>query len=174
VFRGILGKRKAAKVEASAFGTIFATPWSAEYRGEIPATPGVIHNLFAVAITPSAGQVLLAEGFRPIAGTLPTHTIKCNTSMVRDSYHPRALFDLFFDLSSFPPNVGLWLSIEACKRLKRRLFTCTEKALLIRCRTENEFPWCCDNETLDIAWLDDGSRCMELAIAEYQRRIGVK
>ena len=173
MLRGLLGRRKAERV-ASAFGTVFISHWSAEYRGEIPATPGVVHNLFACPIKPAAAKILLAEGFKPIGGALPTHTIKCNTALLRDSYNPRGLFDLFFDLSAYPPNDGLWITIETCKRLKRRLFTCTEKALLIRCRSENEFPWCCDNETIDIAWLDDGSRCLALTIAEYRKKVGIQ
>ncbi|MBD2076287.1 hypothetical protein H6F86_20870 [Phormidium sp. FACHB-592] len=169
MLRGLFGGKKEEYSGSSAFGTVLFTPWAAEYRGEIPATTGVTHNLFAAAITPEAAKALLGEGFRPINGAIPTHTIKCTTALARDSYQPRALFDLFIDLSAFPASWGLWIAVQTCKRLKRRLFTCTEKALLIRCKTENEFPFCCDDQTLDIAWLDDGNRCLGLAIAEYKK-----
>ena len=169
-------KRKTLKRSSDPFRTVLATPWTKEYRGALPATRdgGIKHNLICAEITPIAAAILLEQGFRPINGSVPTHVIKCTSSMARDSYQPRALFDLYLDLKIISSaNWQHRIAVKTCKGLKERLMHCTERALLVRCRTNDEFPWCIDDETLDFTWLDDGNRYLKAAMAEYESIRGV-
>lgn len=153
------------------FRTVLATPWTAEYRGALPATrsSGIKHNLICAEITPAAAATLLEQGFRPINGSVPSYAIKCTSAMAKDGYQPRALFDFYLDLKKISSaNWRYWIALETCKGLKRRLLDCTERSLLVRCKTEDEFPWCIDDETLDFTWLDDGNRYLRSALQEYE------
>lgn len=170
------GRRKAKPDKPDAFGTILGSTWTIEYSGALPALAdiGVRHRMVCSEVTPEAARALLEQGFQSIgSGQLPTHAIFCTAALARDRYQGRLLFNLFVDLSAVSSSAWrTWIAVEVCRGLKKRLITCNERSLLIRCRTEHEFPFCIDDLTLDLNWLDDGNRFLRSALAEYQQITG--
>lgn len=173
MLRGFFDSGKArGKPKADPFGTVFNTPWTIEYSGTVPALAaiGVRHRLVCSEVTPDAARALLEQGFQSLGtGRLPTHAIFCTTALHTDNYQSRLLFNLFIDLSTVSSAPWrTWIAIEVCKGLKKRLLTCKERALLIRCRTQREFDWCMPDMDLDLIWLDDGNLFFRRALAEYE------
>ena len=167
--RGFFGGKKPTKQADHSFRAVVASGWIAKYHGTLPATPGCRHSLICSEINRDTAQTLLAEGFRPVAGTFPTHGLFCTVALAKDNYQFRALFNLYLDLTSVEGEAWRsWVAIEVCRGLKQRLLACKERALLIRCRTESEFLWCLDDRTLDFNWLDDGNRYLRSALQEYE------
>jgi len=169
--RGFFSGRKqnAAQRQNYAFRTVVASGWLAKYYGSLPATPSARHTLICAEIDDQSAKALLAEGFRPIAGALPTHGLFCTVALAKDNFHYRALFNFYLDLTHIDGHGWRsFIAIEVCRGLKKRLRTCTEKALLVRCRASNEFDWCIEDQTIDINWLDDVCRYYKAAMTRYE------
>lgn len=165
------GQRQRKRRSPDPFRTIFGTTWTIEYSGAIPALSnyGIRHRLFCAEINAKAAAALLEQGFRPINEGVPHYSIKCLFTLAGDKTKPRALFDIYLSLESIPASHWRqWIAVEVCKGLKKQLTTCQEKALLIRCRSSKEYPFCITDEELDIVWLDDADRAFRHAFAEYE------
>lgn len=135
--------------------TIFNTNWLTEYRGEIPCCPGITHTLICAEIAHKQQKALLDAGFRPIDGRIPTHSIFCTFTLLRDSGSPRCLFNLYLDLSAYSPAWQTWIAAQVTKGLKRSLLRLTIPNFAIRCKALDEFPWCKENAEMDEYWLMD-------------------
>lgn len=173
MLRGFFGSgKKQGKPKADSFRTVLGTPWTLEYSGSLPALAelGVRHRMVCSEVTPEAARALLDQGFQSLGtGGIPTHAIFCTASLYKDRYQPRLLFNVFIDLSIVSSAAWrTWIAVQVCQGLKKRLLTCTERSLLIRCKSEHEFDWCIDDVTLDFAWLDDGNRYLRSALQEYE------
>lgn len=161
----------AKKRKTKNFGTVFDTPWLCEYRGAIACTPTITHTLICAAISPKQQQALLAAGFRPIAGNIPTHSIFCTFTLLRDSGSPRCLFNLYLDLSAYS-TWQTWIAAQVTKGLKKSLLRLTMPNFAIRCKALDEFPWCKENAEIDEYWLMDALVYLRSAIRDVDKLRG--
>jgi hypothetical protein len=98
---------------------------------------------------------------------MPTHSIFCTFTLLKDKGNPRCLFNLYLHLEDIPkPVLRDWVAGEITKKLKRSLMLAKEPCFIIRCNQIREYPWCLEHDEVDEYWISESGAYTRLILKD--------